>query len=76
MVAKKVEKFYNSYKRNLYEIRHIEKTIFAEAYDYGKWETSLREKSKVLRTIYEQNEKLLNDVIRSLYQNQEEIMTS
>ena len=73
MVAKKVEKFYNSYKRNLYEIRHIEKTIFAEAYDYGKWETSLREKSKVLRTIYEQNEKLLNDVIRSLYQNQEEI---
>ena len=73
MVAKKVEKFYNSYKRNLYEIRHIEKTIFAEAYDYGKWETSLCEKSKVLRTIYEQNEKLLNDVIRSLYQNKEEI---
>ena len=45
MVAKKVEKFYNSYKRNLYEIRHIEKTIFADAYDYGKWETALREKS-------------------------------
>ena len=58
MVTKRIEKFYNNYKRNLYEIRHIEKTIFAESYDYKKWEASLREKSQVLRTIYEQNERL------------------
>lgn len=73
MVATEVEKFYNSYKRNLYEIRHIEKTIFAEAYDYQKWEASLREKSQVLRAIYEQNEKLLNNAVRGLYKNNEKI---
>ena len=61
MVTKGIEKFYNSYKHNLYEIRHIEKTIFAESYDYRKWEASLREKSQVLRSIYEQNENLLNE---------------
>ena len=73
MVTKSIEKFYNSYKRNLYEIRHIEKTIFAESYDYKKWEASLREKSQVLRSIYEQNEKLLNEELRSVLKNSEEI---
>ena len=73
MVTKRIEKFYNNYKRNLYEIRHIEKTIFAESYDYRKWEASLREKSQVLRSIYEQNEKLLNKELRSVLNNTEEI---
>ncbi len=69
MVATDVEKIYNKYKKNLYEIRHIEKTIFAESYDYQKWEASLREKSHVLRAIYEQNEKLLNEEMRILYKD-------
>lgn len=73
MGGKDIEKFYNCYKRNLYEIRHVEKTIFAESYDYQKWEASLREKSQILRAIYEQNEKLLNEVLRTLYENTEEI---
>lgn len=73
MTGKDIEQFYNRYKRNLYEIRHIEKTIFAESYDYHKWETSLHEKSQVLRAIYEQNEKLLNGELRTLYENREEI---
>lgn len=73
MVTKRIEKFYNNYKRNLYEIRHIEKTIFAESYDYKKWEASLREKSQVLRTIYEQNERLLDEGLRCLINNEEEI---
>lgn len=66
MEAKGIERFYNSYKRNLYEIRHIEKTIFEESYDYQKWEISLREKSKVLREIYEQNESILNTELRAV----------
>ncbi len=73
MVATDIEKIYNSYKSNLYEIRHIEKTIFAESYDYQKWETALREKSHVLRAIYEQNEKLLNEELRSVYSSGEEV---
>ena len=73
MVIVDIEKFYNCYKRNLYEIRHIEKTIFAESYDYRKWEASLREKSQVLRQIYEQNEKLLNEAVRFLYKGDEQI---
>ena len=73
MVVADVEKIYNSYKRNIYEIRHIEKTIFAESYDYEKWEVSLQEKSHVLRAIYEQNEKLLNEELRSLYSSSEEV---
>lgn len=73
MVVADIEKIYNSYKKNIYEIRHIEKTIFAESYDYQKWEVSLREKSHILRAIYEQNEKLLNDELRSLYSGNEEI---
>ena len=60
MSAKYIEQLYNCYKRNLYKIRNIEKTIFEEAYDYQKWEKSLRKKSVVLRSIYEQNESLLN----------------
>ena len=73
MVVADIERFYNEYKRNLYEIRHIERTIFAESYDYKKWEDSLREKSQVLRSIYEQNEKLLNEELRPIYENKEEI---
>lgn len=73
MVATDVEKIYNKYKSNLYEIRHIEKTIFAESYDYQKWEALLREKSYVLREIYEQNEKLLNEELRELRKNEEKI---
>lgn len=73
MVGKGIEQFYNCYKRNLYEIRHIEKSIFEESYNYHKWEAGLQEKSQILRDIYEQNEKLLNDEIRLLYENAKEI---
>ncbi len=73
MAGRNIEQLYNRYKHNLYEIRHIEKTIFAESYDYQKWEASLREKSQVLRAIYEQNEKLLKENLRVLYENGEEI---
>lgn len=73
MAKRNIEQFYNRYKHNLYEIRHIEKTIFAESYDYQKWEASLREKSQVLRAIYEQNEKLLKEDLRAFYEKNEEI---
>ncbi|MBQ8038482.1 MAG: hypothetical protein IJ274_01165, partial [Lachnospiraceae bacterium] len=72
MAGRSIEQFYNLYKHNMYEIRHIEKTIFAESYDYQKWEASLREKSQVLRAIYEQNEKFLKEDLRAIYENLEE----
>lgn len=44
MNGKDIEQFYNKYKYNLYESKYIEKSIFAESYNYQKWETGLREK--------------------------------
>lgn len=73
MVGKDIEQFYNCYKRNLYEIRHIEKTIFEESYNYEKWESGLYEKSQTLREIYEKNEKLFNSKIRLLFDHVEEL---
>ena len=73
MNGKDIEQFYNKYKYNLYESKYIEKSIFAESYNYQKWETGLREKSEILRGIFEDNEKLLNDTIRTLLKNPEQL---
>ena len=71
MKGKEIEQFYNCYKRNLYQIKYIEKSIFADSYNYQKWEANLQGKSHILRNLYETNETMLNSVLRRVGENEE-----
>lgn len=62
MDTKDVEYLYNFYKNSIGQIRKIEKSLIKESYSYQKWSELLHSKSSIIRSIYEENVKLIEQM--------------
>lgn len=72
MHTEEIDSFYNYYKNSISSIERIEKKLLRESYSYDKWSTTLLEKSKTIRDLYEKNESGIKQVITSFVEEYKE----
>lgn len=63
MDKKDIENFYNQYKKSISTITKLERRLLKESYSYKKWSVTLREKSRIIRKLYIENDKQCADII-------------
>lgn len=65
--------FFNKYKYNSDLIFHLERRILKESYDYKKWEAQRAANSELTRSIFRENQKLIEEFIQPAIRNPEQL---
>lgn len=67
---RRIEDFYNKYKYNSELIKRLERNIVLESYSFEKWYNLFISQSASIRTLFSENEEMLNFFIRSYLDSQ------